>query len=478
MKPLPTLLRRQRGAIAIMFGLTLVVLLGAGGLVIDLGHLYVLKSELQNGADSAALAGAKQIDMTPAGITKAAAKALAFAAENKFNFSSTLTLTNSNVAFGSGPDGPWFSVADAFASPAGKTFIKVDTGTKTVSTYLMGAAGIPTIATNGVAVAGRFVVDITPLGVCALPPYTRTSMRLTNPAVLPQEQELVEYGFRRGTTYDLLQLGKIAGSSDPMLLNPVDSPPTACNPSHSNANFTAPFVCQGNSTVANNVTEVYANTGVSVGPIEKAINSRFNDYPGGSQCSPVTSPPDRNVREYVYNNSTNVDWMNPAQSAQSQPISNVGLPTPALTAATQGVLWTYSRPVRAIDVPGAPGTYDAGTAFATSDWAKLYNSSLATTGTYPAGIGASPYAETSGAAHFLAPTPNIPTADRRLMNLAIVNCAGVGAGGMACKRLPILGVGRFFLQRRANLAGAGAGIWVEFAGLIDPVPKSEIKLYR
>ncbi|UUZ47585.1 pilus assembly protein [Massilia sp. B-10] len=58
MKPGPHLRtpRRQRGAIALLFGLTLVVLLAMHGLVLDLGHLYVLKSELQNGADAAALA--------------------------------------------------------------------------------------------------------------------------------------------------------------------------------------------------------------------------------------------------------------------------------------------------------------------------------------------------------------------------------------------------------------------------------------
>jgi Flp pilus assembly protein TadG len=459
--------RRQRGAIAIMFAVLLFVLLAAGGLVIDLGHLYVLKSELQNGADSGALAGAKELNMTSGGITLAAAKALAFSQQNKFDFSSALVLTNSNVTFSSSPDGPWVSVGEAQASPSGKSFIKVDTGNKTVPTYLMRVSGRTSMTTAGVAVAGRFVVDITPLGVCAVDPLNRLGARLFG-----LEKELLEYGFRRGTTYDMLQLKNIAGSSDPMLINPVDSPPTACSASNSSANFTAPFLCQGNSAVTNNATAVYANTGVSAGPVEKALNSRFNDYSGGSPCIPASAPPDRNVKEYVYN--TTVDWMNPVQTAQSQVIdSATGKPSTATQASNkQGVLWTYSRPLNAV---GSDGSFAAGAPLTTADWPALYNGTAADAD-YPAGISASPYAETSGA-HFLAPATNTPTNNRRLMNLAIVNCT-VPAGSGSCKQIPLLGIGRFFLQRKAALTGSDKGIWVEFAGLIEPVPNSEIKLYR
>jgi len=457
-----------------MFGLTLIVLLAAGGLVVDLGHLYVLKSELQNGADSGALAGAKEIDMTSAGVLRAANKAIAFAGKNKYDFASDLTLDFTNVAFASGPDGPWVSVGDAQGSPSGKTFIKVDTGNKSVSTYLMGAAGIPTITTSGVAVAGRFVVDITPLGLCAIDPINRLGARLTSP-VLPAvpEQELLEHGFRRGMTYDMLRMGPIGGPSDPMLLNPVDSPPTACQPSHSSANFTAPFLCQGNSAVANNATEVYANTGVSVGPVEKALNSRFNQFPGGSPCSPVSAPPDSNIRQYVFSDGTNgpARYMEPDQGEQSQPYDDTsGFPLPSTSATTVGVLWTYSRPLKAT---GSVGSYAAGAPFDVSDWSSLYDAGLAAS-SYPE---ASPYAQTSGP-YFQAPTVNAGTAHRRLMNLAIIDCSTATSNAMSCKRLPIVGVGRFFLQQQVNLSGAGAGLFVEFAGLIEPVPNSEIKLYR
>lgn len=475
MKPGPHLRtpRRQRGAIALLFGLTLVVLLAAGGLVLDLGHLYVLKSELQNGADAAALAGAKEINMTAGGINNAVTKAINFAGKNKFNFASDLTITSADISFSSTPDGPWISQADAVASPNGKSFIRVDTGNKNVNTYLMGVAGIPTIATFGVAVAGRFVVDVTPLGLCALDPLNRLGAKLVGAG---PTMELLEHGFRRGMTYDMLQMKNIAGTSDPMLINPVDSPPTACGASNSSANFTAPFLCQGNSAIANNASFVYANTGVSSGPVEKALNSRFNDYGSGSACIAASAPPDRNIRPYAVSDLINGpgSYMNPVQTQQSQTINaTTGLPEPIASSTTVGALWTYSRPLQAT---GTPGDYTAGAAFDTSDWASLYQAGLSANGSYPSGASASPYAQTSGA-FFLAPGGSSGSINRRLMNLPLLDCT-IPAGSGACKKVPLLGVGRFFMQRPAALSGSSKGLYVEFAGLIEPVPNSEIKLYR
>lgn len=54
-------LDRQTGAVAIIVGLSMAVLIGFVGLALDLGRLYVAKSELQNSADACALAAAQAI---------------------------------------------------------------------------------------------------------------------------------------------------------------------------------------------------------------------------------------------------------------------------------------------------------------------------------------------------------------------------------------------------------------------------------
>jgi uncharacterized membrane protein len=52
----------QQGVVAIMFALSLVVLIGFAGLALDGARLYVNKTELQNAADACALAAAQELN--------------------------------------------------------------------------------------------------------------------------------------------------------------------------------------------------------------------------------------------------------------------------------------------------------------------------------------------------------------------------------------------------------------------------------
>lgn len=79
----------QRGVVALMFGLTLVVLIGFAGLVLDLGRFFVIKSELQNAMDACALAAASQLrpwQGDPQAMTKARAYGKVVAGQNRANF--------------------------------------------------------------------------------------------------------------------------------------------------------------------------------------------------------------------------------------------------------------------------------------------------------------------------------------------------------------------------------------------------------
>ena len=53
--------RGERGIVAIIVALTLAVLIGFAGLALDLGKLYIAKSELSNAADACALAAARDL---------------------------------------------------------------------------------------------------------------------------------------------------------------------------------------------------------------------------------------------------------------------------------------------------------------------------------------------------------------------------------------------------------------------------------
>lgn len=60
-----TILRNQRGSAIVILALCLPVLLGLAALVVDIGFLYLNKTQLANSADAAALAGAKELPKDP-----------------------------------------------------------------------------------------------------------------------------------------------------------------------------------------------------------------------------------------------------------------------------------------------------------------------------------------------------------------------------------------------------------------------------
>lgn len=54
-------MHREKGVVTLLFAVALPVLLGAAAFAIDMAHLYVVRNELQNDADAAALAGARYL---------------------------------------------------------------------------------------------------------------------------------------------------------------------------------------------------------------------------------------------------------------------------------------------------------------------------------------------------------------------------------------------------------------------------------
>lgn len=156
---------RQQGAVVIIVALSLVVLIGMLGLVLDLGRLYVAKTDLQNAADAAALSGASQLDGTAARICCDPDSAIGMAKEtaslNSF-YSNTgkdaVTISEADVEFGDTKDGPWFGYLAAKDDPANKFFIKVNTMSGNLNTWFIHVLPgvVNTTSTFGVAVAGRF----------------------------------------------------------------------------------------------------------------------------------------------------------------------------------------------------------------------------------------------------------------------------------------------------------------------------------
>lgn len=464
-------LRRQRGVVMIVLGVMLVVLIGFAGLAIDLGRTYLVRTELQNAADAAALAGAKQLNQTATGMSSAVAYATAMAAQHTFNFGKKVISPTAvlDITFGKCPEEvsvcDWQSQTPTL-DPVGRNFIKVDIRSRSLATFFAGVLGAATTKTFGLAVAGYSLVNLTPFGICAIDP--------NNPTATTTAGELLEYGFRRGVSYNVLDLSPLAPGVH-YLINPVDKYVTGasgeCSPDNSSPDAVAPFVCTGTSAAIPSAAPggfVYGDSGYSAGKIQAALNSRFNVYGPPYACPVAEAPPDKNIRPYYpkydgnkeykppkdWPSTTPVDWISLDPNRQTMNLAGIS------SARDYGVLWSYSRAVKA-----------DGTAFAatSTDWSKLYPAGAASAPAAPASYPEpSPYIKDS-------PWPSGNTAgvpDRRVLDLAIVKCPA-GKGGV-CTPIEVKAIGRFFMQVPAQIP---ARLDVEFAGTIKP-PSVEIKLYR
>ena len=81
----PRAREKFEGSVALLVVFLLVILIGAGSFVLDMGNLYRVRNELQNASDAAALAGASRLDGTEAGIEAAFEAAAQYVNENNRN---------------------------------------------------------------------------------------------------------------------------------------------------------------------------------------------------------------------------------------------------------------------------------------------------------------------------------------------------------------------------------------------------------
>jgi len=463
---------RQQGVIAIVFALMLALLLGFIGLALDLGRLYNRDFELQAVANVAALAAARQLNGTSAGVASAISQAASAAASLQYQYGQlAISWDNAALSFSSASSGAWMDAASAQSAPDGLLFARVDTsklasslGTVDLAFMQVLSASLASASVSVKAVAGRSGIYVTPLAVCALSNTLATAR--ANPGA-PANTELVEYGFRRGVAYDLMQLNPGATSAENFVVDPFDPPGAAGAAGNMAASLVGPFACTGKLAIPR-VTGGAITVGrpFPLASLFNQLNSRFDQYTG-AQCSFATAPPDSNIKSYVY--SSAAPWMSAVPGGQGAQSSTSGGklwtiadPLPALagnTAAMYGPLWAYARAVPYSSyVPGASEPSAGYTPFNTSAWATLYKPGAPTaTASYPAGV-STPYKAGSGS-NFLAPSSGHKgLANRRVLNVALLSCP-VSAGATASAT--VLGIGKFLM----TVPATATSLVAEFGGL-------------
>jgi hypothetical protein len=475
--------KRRRGAIGVMFAVLLPVLIGFYALALDLARIYNRKAEMQTVADTVAIAAAKKLNGTTAGIDAALSAARDVLEHGddpelrpRYGYGKPMSWSDAAIMFSKSADGNtgWLDAGAAAAAPLGLAYVKVDTA-KLDSTY--GAvdmffapvlpASLSSVNVSHTSVAGKGRISVTPFGICDMSPPAGYITSRSNSAGY---DELVEYGFRRGVSYNLMMLNPQAGSTTgaTFLVDPISLSGSSSSPRNFTTATVAPYVCTGTMAVPKLINEtVSVQAGFPLAALVNHLNSRFDIYTGGS-CDPSTAPPDSNVKQYTAGAS--LGWMSPAPPATSQTAetdSSIRLQTKAdldppnnLTTTTSGPLWAYARAVPwASYQSGVPEPAGGYTPFPATQlaWNQLYGNSV--------GLGAYPSTSTPYASFTQQPSsshrPGV--ASRRVLNVPILDCSP-----MPSSTAKVLAIGKFFMTVPA-VGGATPSISAEFAGTTSEV---------
>jgi Flp pilus assembly protein TadG len=90
----------QRGTIAVATAVSMLVLVAFLGVVVDLGRMYIVKTELQNAADACALAAAKELDGTAGALTRAENAGITVGAKHSVHLQSEpVSITAADIKF-------------------------------------------------------------------------------------------------------------------------------------------------------------------------------------------------------------------------------------------------------------------------------------------------------------------------------------------------------------------------------------------
>ncbi|UCF23089.1 MAG: hypothetical protein JSV72_19860 [Ralstonia sp.] len=268
--------RKQRGVVLPIVGLVIAVLLGMAGLVIDLGGLFVAKSELQSAVDSCALSAAQELDGNKDALTRATNAGLTAGNANNVTYQKvSASLAAADITFSTSLTGTY---SPAATGSSGSSYVKCNHTTSGITARLIKfVGGATTNSVAALAVATRVHAQSTcPIPVALIPKTGGTSPN---------------YGFQVGEWATMLYTG---GSTLPGEMGWYNLDGST------NANETKTEMLLGycNSKVGDTLHTPGAKVSV-----DDAWNSRFGIYKNKSNASQLQ--PDLSGYAYTSTNWTN-----------------------------------------------------------------------------------------------------------------------------------------------------------------------------
>jgi hypothetical protein len=164
--------KKQQGVVAIIVGLTLVVLVAFAGLALDGGQLYVSKTEQQNAADACALAASYELAGNPIPVesfTRATNAGVSVATQNKVGFQgTTIPAGDVEVTFSSSLTGAW---VPAGSNPGGNAkYVRCTVARDGIAMWFMQVLGFGDQTVNALATASLAPAQTNcaiPMALCA-----------------------------------------------------------------------------------------------------------------------------------------------------------------------------------------------------------------------------------------------------------------------------------------------------------------------
>lgn len=335
MKPKATLRKHQSGSVAVMVGLTLFVLIAFLGMTVDLGRLFITKTELSNAADACALAAAAELKGDADALNRAVSAGITVGSgtsgkpSNKVDFQSrAVTILESDITFSDHLNGTYLD--KTAATPANMKYAKCTLPQTGILPYFMQVMGFGPQTVTSHAVAS-LVAGITncglPIAMCKQKQCKDGSSPDANgKCPCPGGGLSDEMGFCRNAWY--CSKFSVGGST---------ASPSACPGYGSTGNFNLidysppsggaselAAIITGTGQCDLNITNSVGQTGVQQS-LSKAWNTRFGLYKGSDTVS--NAPPDSSGFAY-----TPSSW--PSQSNAFDGTSSNGAPNLAAARAS------------------------------------------------------------------------------------------------------------------------------------------------
>ena len=265
--------KSERGSVLAVSAVGMMAFLLATGLAVDISHLYLVRTELQNAADAAALAGASALNGHPAGIEKAGG--LATESLNKYEFNKkSISPDGITVEYSRNLETGYVGETAAKGDAANIRFVRVTLPQSAVdmtfSSMVLGkAVDLSAKATAGKSVSINAPCDYLP--IAAIDAEEGEPNRFTRGkdyTIRRPPGDAIEPG-----NYQILSIDGPGGADDRKGLGDgVDN----CLPAGS---------------------LVKTKPGITAGDVRQGINTRFGEYAAG--LDPSEYPPDTNVKEGI-----------------------------------------------------------------------------------------------------------------------------------------------------------------------------------